>query len=195
MDYAEFMVGLTEYYGKYKNEFVEKIVLKYVKANFREDDLQSVFNKVLAQHSSDFKRPPDVALFEKILSQNDSRLETEALLHWTKINNKVNSYSDIFFESPKLQAVIEGMGGWVHFCQRPNAHEAEVWARKRFIELYKLYSKENPMIDHKILRGLSGCCQLIKYGDQKRCNELIAGQENTMESKVLGIAAGMIKKI
>ena len=202
LQFSKFMTAITEHYGEYESELSKRITLKHVKEKFREDKLEQVFAVLTRKFSNRYKIPPDPTVFEEIFGNSELQLEAEALQHWQGINRKVNYYSDIFFEDVRLQAVIEGMGGWVEFCKRPNDPESEKWARKRFIELYMLYSHNKPLIEHRTLRGIGRAGReytppVITYGDPERCKKLLSeGTENKdIQHAVANMAQKAVKAI
>lgn len=195
MDRSEFMTGIVAHYGPYKSDISERIVLKYIIEYFPENQLENIFSKLTMKYSNQYKTPPDPAKFEEIFGVTEQRIEAQALKHFSEITKKVNSYSDILFEDPRLQAAIQGMGGWIQFCQRPSDPESETWARKEFIKLYKLYSDDRSGINQVVLKGLhSGDRNVIMYGDRKKC-ELILEDIGQHPKQIENLTNGMLKQI
>jgi hypothetical protein len=167
-EYARFMALIEAYYGRY-SDAISNLVLRYVTENYQEDELDGLYKRILATYSSQYKRPPDVAQIHALKASDAANVEIEALQHWSGINRIVNSYSGIVFDDLRLQYVIQGMGGWIEFCQRPNDPESETWARKRFVELYKMYTAQDMGDERpKMLRGMSDYGEPLRYAGTPR---------------------------
>jgi len=180
MTYAKFMEAVTSFYGNYRNEFIEDIVIKYIKTTFEEHDLPDIFASLVKRYTNQYKTPPDVAVFEEIFKKDN--IEAEAMDAYNEVNNNICSYRDIMFEDIRVQAVIESMGGWIAYCQRDPNYES--LHRKEFIKLFKLYTNNPPSIRHRILRGLLDKNECIFIGNRNECLKLL---EHNPASEMPGI--------
>lgn len=169
MNELEFIKSIEKYYGlEYDNEMERKLVISFLK---NIDNLKMLFGRVIKKHSKKYKSLPDIAIFNQCIMTDES-LEIEALHHYEEINKILNSSAEIVFEDIRLQACINGLGGWVEFCFRDP--EYENLHRKRFIELYKIYSREKPLESHKKLRcNYDKPSRTIYYGNEENCKKLL----------------------
>lgn len=66
--------------------------------------------------------------------------EERAILAWDqtiKAIRKHDVYPSLVFEDKGIHAVVESMGGWERLCEK--TVEEMTWARKEFLELYKIF--------------------------------------------------------
>jgi len=176
-DHKELMTAIEAYYGPYQNDIQKQVVYKYVVRKFAFDQLENVFSKLTLKFSNKFKTPPDPAVFEDIFGNDENdEIEIQANEIWHEVNRKANAYADLIFaDSCAFLAFRNATGGLVNFSQR--TREEEVWIKKRFIELYKLYVKNSPRDEVRpILRGLSNGngngSRPVTIGDEKKCMQI-----------------------
>ncbi len=163
--YEEFMKNIVEFYGQYSTEFKKSIIQQYIQDNFRADQLDHLFTHTIAQYSSEYKTPPDVFVFRKLME--NPRNEADALKAYEDLNRSLNSYRGIICSDIRVQACLVGMGGWIAFCLRNP--EDEVWHRKRFIELFELYTKNKPEMEYQVLPGKGTNGKVVYIGNHKVC--------------------------
>lgn len=190
--YADFITEIEKRYGKYSEILKAELVI-YLPAKVRQSELQGLFWKIREEFSTQFKTPPDITMINKLLKISGYSIEAEALHWWKQLNDKVNSYRDCMISDVRVQAAIEMMGGWVNFCQRllrdENGKDLDVWAQKRFVELFKMYSEIPPVEELKILPGLSNDedytrrkKKMIFIGDKNLCLQALEYRESVIKA-------------
>ncbi len=191
-DYSKFIFAIEAYYGPYASKAKKEIVLEYVMNRYPESDLDKLFKQLIINYPSQYKTPPDVNVIHDLTSDN---IEAEALNAWDILCKKANPYKDIVFADKRIYAVLRAMGGHVHFSKREE--KDEVWTQKRFIELFKMYTKSPPeVMTGTIMRGLGTAKKdYILIGNEDKCREIIAGQgtrlveDMTKNIKAIGAAS------
>lgn len=175
MTYPEFMTAIENYYGKYKNEMVEDMILKFIKNAFGEDELRNLFTNITINYSSQFKTPPDISKFYDLVK---IKVEKKAIIAWEKAK-KVNCLSAVFFDDPIIHFVIKNL--WGSLERFTNAREGKDWnwTRKDFIKMYiDSYGRD---VKHEPLKGLYS--EEIKFiGDEKKCIKLL--QKNKEQKQI-----------
>lgn len=178
MKYSEFMAAIVDIYGPYRSAMLEQLTARYVRNRFGEQELERALTQLTLKRSARYKTPPDPAEFEEIFFRKDGYLEAEALKWWMELNRKINSRCDCIISDLRVQAAVDVAGGWVAFCTRvirdENGRDIDVWNRKQFVDLFKLYSSCPPDIEVKIFRGIyDDRSKIVMIGDEARCRELI----------------------
>lgn len=149
MNYNEFIVAIEEYYGtKYSSKLELQLIQKHLQTY---DNLQKVFERVIIKHSKKWKSLPDIAIIIDATTASADSIEAEALVAWEQIVNRVNAYTDVICEDPRVQACIVAMGGPVGLANRDP--EYETLHRKDFVRLFKLYTENRPSTEIRRLRG------------------------------------------
>lgn len=173
-----------------------QIRMDWIKQNISENDIEGFIKKILATVKSEYKVMPSIATFEEILlksaTKTNEQVEIEALRAYRWINKNLNAYRSVFFENIVLQLVIEDMGGWVAFCSRQASED--VWTRKRFIELYKMHSREKIKSQPRTLPGINTDNRIIFFGDKEKCLCLIEQQKNEQKN-IIEMQENIVKNI
>ena len=190
MQYNDFISTIEHYYGHYDTPEKKTIMTEFIMDNVSESELEPLFKKIILNISSQFKTPPDVAQISGLFAD---KIEIQANEIWHEVNRKANAYADLIFaDTCAFLAFRNATGGLVNFSQR--TREEEVWIKKRFVELYKLYVK-NPQRDEvkPIMRGLANGAgnggRPVMIGDENKCKELINdfGNNRLIESLTANI--------
>lgn len=187
MNYVKFMSGVIEVYGPYNSEILESLTMSYIQERWKESELESVFKQLVLKKSAKFKTPPDPAEFEELFPRQSAKaVEAEALKWWEELNRKTNSYRDCIISDVRAYKAIQTMGGWVWFCQRlktdENGKDLDQWARKQFVDLFKLYSENPPDEQIGILSGLGEMKkQPVMIGNRDECLLISQGKNKPME--------------
>lgn len=166
MTYPEFMTAIENYYGKYKNEMVEDMILKFIKSAFGEDELSNLFTNITLDYSNQYKTPPDISKFYDIVKM---KVKQKAIIAWGKAKD-VNGINAVFFDDKLIHFVIENL--WGSLERFINARDGKNWdwVRKDFVTMYIDSYGRN--VQHKPLDGLYS--KTIKFiGDEKKCIELL----------------------
>lgn len=143
MDHAEFMSAIIEYYGPYKSEFVEDVILGYVRDRFQESELESIFKRVIAFHSNQFKTPPDVNVFERLTMDSSVDIAAEGRREFQRILSSMNIYRDLICEDVCVQAALRDCDGHRAICNCDPLRDLP-FVEKKFIESYIYYRKHVP---------------------------------------------------
>lgn len=197
MKYSEFITAIEDIYTPYTSDILKKLTIKYIKERWQESELDGILAMITVKHDPKYKTPPSPATFEECFLRSSAKSTDAEALHWWKLlNDNVNSYRDCMISDVRVQVAIEMMGGWVNFCQRllrdENGKDLDVWAQKRFVELFKMYSEIPPAEDLKILTGLSNDedynrrkKKMIFIGDKNSCLQALEYRESVI--KAIGV--------
>lgn len=74
MTASQFVTQVEEYYGKYENDFMRKMVQKYV-SGMDEQVLGVLLKQVMLSFSSQYGKVPDIAAIEKVLRDNKDAIK------------------------------------------------------------------------------------------------------------------------
>ena len=184
MKYEEFFKSLTEYYGGYGNDFIESMVVKYVKKKFDESELPDALARVFKDHSNQYKQPPDIAIFERLFEVNEN-IEAVAIEWWNEVTRSGNIYLDVFCEDIRVQSCLEAMGGWSGFCGRDPKYEA--LNKKEFVRLFKMYHDNPSQREPRVLRGISEKAKTLFIGDSNKCLQIMENTKSGRNEKALQV--------
>jgi hypothetical protein len=171
------MSKIIGYYGEFKNEIIEDLIVDFI-SNIPENDLDQVLkNLIKSVEPKDNFNPISVVKLQEALRPKQN-IEAEALWWWYEINNKQDSWNNCIISDIRAQACIQSMGGWINFCQRvvkdDNGKDLDVFYQKDFIYRFKLYTECPPVEELGIMRGLSEYKpKTIMIGDQKVCRQVL----------------------
>lgn len=180
MKHSEFMTALTDCYGPYKSELLEKITFKYIKERFNESELEAVFGLITIRVNPKFRTPPCHADFEEFFPRES--LEAEANKWYNELSATGNSLDNVMIPDIRAYKAIQSFGGWADFCQRNPDYEG--LHRKNFVENFIKYSHEKTEEQPRVLYGES-TKKFIKaplmFGNKELCQQLIELSTSTAE--------------
>ena len=96
------------------------------------EEIRNAANQI-ARTATFFPKPSD---FRKAIEGN---IEDKATLAWIVAQKNKNAGISIRFQDKAIHATIEGMGGWIKFCEMEDYRD-ESWQMKDFIKMYKVVS-------------------------------------------------------
>ena len=171
MRYNNFISAIENYYGNYSTPEKKLIMTEFIMDNVSEDELETLFKKIILNISSQYKTPPDVAMLAGLF---EDKIEIQANNIWDEICKKASAYRDLVFADPcAFMAFKNSIGSLMNFSLRE--HGEEFWIKKRFIEMYKMYLKNPPDENIRpVMKGLSGFGKdFILIGDESKCKKII----------------------
>lgn len=77
MTYSEFMTALQNYYGTYENEFKAITIARWIKKNYKENDLQWLFERLTENYSGSYGKP-DITTIKKFGEKSFTQMMDEA---------------------------------------------------------------------------------------------------------------------
>ena len=176
MQYNDFISAIEHYYGNYDTPEKKKIMTEYIMDNVSENELEPLFKKIILKISSQYKTPPDVAMLSGLFSD---KLEIRANNLYDEISRKASAYNDLIIaDTCAFMAFKNATGGLENFTRRERTDE--VWIKKRFIELYKMYIQNPPDEGiSPIFKGIGQFGEPVMIGDKEECKR-ITDSGNTM---------------
>lgn len=84
MTVYEFIDKIEEYYGKYSNETLKRIIRSYLVKTYREDELENLYANTLKHWSQSYgnNKTPDIAIFEEVRKKYDVKKLPEYKLQY-----------------------------------------------------------------------------------------------------------------
>lgn len=65
MTCQDFMAMIEKYYGPYQNRYQREIILGYVEQEFNDNDLPTLYKKIIEIFSSQYKTQPDISVINQ----------------------------------------------------------------------------------------------------------------------------------
>ncbi len=192
MNHKDFMLNVVESYGAYKSKILERLTYEYVKNQFKEDELDGIFNTIIIKVNPKFKTPPSPADFNEIFfSKSDADYQAEAI-EWYKKINRCSGSDNVLISDIRVQLCVESFGGWSDFHNRLVADET--WHQKNFVDRFVMYSKVRSERKPVVMLGHSNNPekQTVFIGDKEQCEKLL--QDKQSLQIVNNMIEGMICK-
>jgi hypothetical protein len=173
MRHTEYMTAVTDCYGPYSSELLEKITFKYIKERFKEDELEGLFAKIIVKVNPKYKTPPSPADYEEFFPAKSAvDIEAQAKAAYAELSRFSTMYPAVISDI-RAQGAVELMGGWFQF-NNYKLDEAQIH-RNTFCKYYKQVSEDPGGIVPKILQGSGNWYkpkppQLI--GDREKCLQI-----------------------
>ena len=169
MQYNDFISAIEHYYGNYDTPEKKKIMTEYIMDNVSESELEPLFKKIILSISSQYKTPPDVAMLSGLFSD---KLEIRANNLYDEISKKASAYNDLIISDIcAFMAFKNATGGLENFTRRDRTNE--VWIKKRFIELYKMYIQNPPDEGIRpVFKGIGQFGEPVMIGDPEKCKQI-----------------------
>jgi hypothetical protein len=180
MNYNKFISLVEAYYGKYEPPKKKEIIVKYIMSKYKEFELESLYKKIILNIESKFKTPPDIKQLEDLDNEN---IEIKADKLYEEISREANQYRDLVIEDKAgLMAFKSACGNTSQFALRTKRDEA--WIKKRFIEMYKMYSNNPNLCDgDSYIPGIGKSGDPVLIGDNFKC-QLLLEKHNTSNDMV-----------
>jgi hypothetical protein len=151
MKYDEFIIAVESICGRYTNDILKKLVIKYIMESWQENDLDNVFKKFSETFHVEYGKQPGVSVFADIYKQQNP-LEAKAEQAWSDML-PFNSGHSVLLADPASQEAIKSMGGWDEFCEyraRDNA-----WCHTHYISRYINLQQSSRHAGPEVLKSFS----------------------------------------
>lgn len=170
MKHFDLITAIKNYYGKFENQFIEDIILKFI-LTIPETELENAFKKIINNiPRKDGYNNIDIAKLQTLFSNEKSGNESDALYWFDKLSKTGNSLDNVIISDNRAEQAILSFGGWMQFCQRDI--ENEHWHRKNFVDAFcKPVEKKLPQIIYGQSRNLKK--QPLMFGDISICQDAL----------------------
>ncbi len=149
MTHGQFLIAIEEWYGQYTSDLKRDTVLAWLNENVKELVLESLFKRVTADYSEQYKTPPTQFNFNQII--NGDRIEVMAERAFDKLRG-MSAMESYIIEDVKIQQVVDSMGGIIKFVDRKDGDDA-VWVRKEFVQKYMEECRYPREIERRVMLG------------------------------------------
>lgn len=123
----------------------------------------------------------------------DGGVGEQAELAWAKAFRAVSlvgSYSDVVFDDSIIHAVIDGMGGWVKFCQ--GEYKDFDFKRLEFVKAYRAIKNRGASEYVGVLQGISNT-QNRMHGFRLQEPQLVGNEEKALSVMRCGVVGDVLK--
>ena len=178
MKVNEFVLAVESVSGKYTNEVLKKLIIKFIMESWTENELDNVYKIFIETFHVEYGKQPGVSVFADIYKQQNPS-EAKAEQAWSDML-PYNSGHSVLCTDPAAQEAVKSMGGWDEFCEYRGRDNH--WCHQDFISRYASLQLSARNAQPEVLKGFAAkyyrkaiAREDVKViGDQARGQAMIA---------------------